>query len=227
MLYFADEQINQALMLLGWAGNQQPGRDHDYLLVADANLGNKSNRSIARQLTYDVDIQPDGRLNNRLAVAYDYSDRVAANDPAVDAEFHGPLDYRNLMQVFTPLNSQLDSTDDLPREPRVTDMDDHTIFITQVTVEYDSSERFQFVYHTPSLVETIGPYQRYRRLIQKQPGTQNEAANVQVTLPENAIAIGITPEPDASYNLERPIMEFRLVMDSDQWVEIIYQQDAG
>ena len=224
MLYFANEPMNQALTLLGWSGKQESGIGHDYLLVADANLGNKSNRSIIRQFTYDVDIQRDGRLKNRLAVAYDYADRVAANDPAVDAEFHGPLDYRNLIQVFTPLNSQLESTDELPRVPVVTNVDDHTLFVTQVTIEYDTSERFQFVYNTPTLVESIGPYQRYRLLIQKQPGTQNEAVNVQVTLPENASAIGITPEPAASYNLERPIVEFRLILDSDQWLEIIYQQ---
>ena len=227
MLYFADEQMNRALTLLGWAGNQLPGRDHDYLLVADANLGNKSNRSIVRQLTYDVDIQPDGRLNNRLAIAYDYSDLVASSDPAVDPEYHGPLDYRNLLQVFAPLNSQLTTTDNLVREPEVTQTDNHSLFVTRVNVEYDTSERYQFVYNTPALVEQIGPYQRYRLLIQKQPGTQNEAVNVQVTLPEGATAIGITPEAAASYDLERPIIEFRLMLDSDQWVEVIYQQGGN
>lgn len=227
MVYLADEQINQAAGSLGWSGAQIPAEGFDYLMVVDANLGNKSNRSIFRQLTYDVDIQPNGTLNSRATVAYDYSDRVASADPAVDPEFHGPLDYNNLLQVFVPPGSEIDSTSNLPQEPRVVDQHGQRIFVSRVRVAYDTTARFQYSYHTPALVETIGPYQRYRLLIQKQAGTQPNLVSVQVTLPANARAIGIMPEPATSYNLDRPILEFRLTLDSDQWIEIIYQMEGA
>ncbi len=223
MVYLADEAVNDAVVLLGWAGAQIPAEDHDYLMVADANLGNKSNHSIFRQITYDVDIQPNGSLSSRATVAYDYSDRIAAEDPAIDAEFHGPLDYNNLLQVFVPPGSDLESTSNLSQEPRVVDQHGQRIFVARVSVPYDTSARFQYSYQTPALIETVGPYQRYRLLVQKQPGTQPNPVSVQVTLPENATPIGISPEPAASYNLDRPILEFRLTLDTDQWVEVVYQ----
>jgi hypothetical protein len=223
MFYFADNELNEAINLLGWSGAQEPGRDHDYLLVADANLGNKSNHSIYRQLFYDVDIQTDGTLSTRATVAYDYSDRVASTDPAIDAQYHGPVDYNNLLQVFVPLGSEIESTNNLPQQPRMVNADDHSIIVSRVGVPYDTNARFQFTYRTPVVVETVGPYKRYRLLIQKQPGTIADAANVQITLPANATTIGINPEPAASYDLDRPIVEFRLTLETDKTIEIIYQ----
>ncbi|NDJ59852.1 MAG: DUF4012 domain-containing protein, partial [Chloroflexi bacterium] len=99
MLHFTDESLNNAVEILGWGGYQSPGTDHDYLMIADGNLGNKSNNSILRQLTYNVEIQLDGTLNSRTTIEYAYEERLAQADPAVNPEFHGPLDYNNLLQV--------------------------------------------------------------------------------------------------------------------------------
>ena len=225
MLYFADESMNNALDALNWSGRQAPARTHDYLLIADANMGNKSNRSVMRQLTYDVDIQPDGGLNSRTTITYDYPERIAASDPAVNEAYHGPLDYVNLLQVFTPAGSQIETTDNVTLPPQVVDSGEHTNFVSQVTVDYDTSERFQYEYTTPPLIERVGPYMRYRLLIQKQPGMLQEAVNVQVTLPANARTFSVTPAPVANYALDRPIVEFRFVLNADQWVEIIYEVD--
>ena len=224
MIHFADDNLNEAVNTLGWSGTQTPALDHDYLLVADANLGNKSNHSIYRHLTLDVDIQDDGTLNNRLAIAYDYSDRVAASDPAVNPLSNGPLDYSNLMQVFVPRNSVIELSENFSTEPRIVDQDSHTLFVTRVAVPYDTDQRFQYTYQTPPMIDTVGPYQRYRLQIQKQPGSQGDAVDVQVTLPANANAISITPAPATQYLLDRPIIEFRLDLATDQWIEVTYQQ---
>ena len=67
-------------------------------MVADANLGNKSNHSILQSLTYDVSLQADGTINGRATVAYDYSDRVASLDPAVEMrQFRAQ--YRRLQSI--------------------------------------------------------------------------------------------------------------------------------
>jgi len=223
MLHFADSGLNEATDLLGWSGVQAPSDNHDYLMVVDANLGNKSNHSIARDLTYDVDIQADGTLKNRLTVSYDYSKRVAESDPAVNPKYHGPLDYDNLLQVFIPPGSVMGDATNFPSQPRREDTTALTRLISEITVPYDSSERFQLTYTTTPLIETIGHYHRYRLLIQKQPGTMADVTNLQVILPANAKILNVSPVQSASYSLDRPVLEFGLNLTSDVWIEINYE----
>jgi hypothetical protein len=223
MLYFSDEQINQAIDLLGWSGAQLPAVDHDYLMVADANLGNKSNHSIIRSLTYDVDIQPDGSVNGRTTVSYDYSASVADADPAVDPDYHGPLDYSSITQIFVPLNTALADVTNVTTTPTVVNNTSNTEFVARLFIPFDSVQFFQFSYTTPPIVETLGTYQRYRLLVQKQPGTPTSALSVQISLPANARLVTSSPEPDASYVLDRQILEFRPDFSSDSWIEVIYQ----
>ena len=78
MLYFDNEQMNNALDLLGWSGRQADAVGEDYLMVVDANLGNKSNSSITRQTTYDAAINGDRSVSSQVMVAYDYPESVAA-----------------------------------------------------------------------------------------------------------------------------------------------------
>ncbi len=221
MLYFTDDGLNEAMRVLGWLGDQKPAQDHDYLLVAEANLGNKANRSVLRQFTYDVTIQDDGSLSSRLAIAYDYSERVAENDPAV-APAHGDLDYRSLVQVFVPAQSTLTETSNLPEQPVVVPGETHTAFVARAAVDYNHSERYQFLYRTPPLVIQEGPYYRYRLVAQKQAGTLAEPLNVQITLPAGARTVYTDPQPAASYSLDQPVLEFRLTLTSDRTIEVVY-----
>lgn len=223
MLYFSDEQLNNAVNLLGWSGAQSTATDHDYLMVVDANLGNKSNHSIIRNLTYDVDIQTNGAVNARMTVAYDYSARTAADDPAVNPPTNGPADYNNLLQVFVPRGTAFTAVTNLNTTPVISTNAFNTEFISRLFIPFDSSERYQFSYITPPLVEQLGSYQRYRLLLQKQPGTPANAVSVQVMLPANATFVSSTPEAAASYSLERPILEYRTDLSVDRWIEIIYQ----
>lgn len=227
MLYFADPKLNQFVERLGWAGAQTPDGS-DYLMVADANLSNKSNRSISRAQTYDVQLQPDNSAKSRLSLSYDYSAALAAQDPAVKPEHYGSqIDYFNLMQIFVPKDSQLADTDNLPGQVTVIrptlGSTAVTQFVTTVRVNYDTRERFQFVYSVPNAVAPFGPFRRYRLLLQKQPGTAGDAVNVQVMLPAGARTITVTPDPVARYTVDQPILEFRLTLASDQWIEVVYQ----
>jgi len=223
LFYSSNPQVMNALRSLGWSGEQQSGSDHDYLMVVDANLGNKSNASVARSITYDVEITPDHRLRSRTSVAYDYPSAVAAFDPAVDPAAHGPLDYRNILQVYTPQGSRLLETNELGSVETVA-MDAHTLFVSRVIVPFDAARRFQLSYETGELVEVTGAYQRYRLLVQKQPGARTNDLNVQVRLPQGSRILDSIPAADAVYDLDQPILDFRLTLDSDQWIEIIYRQ---
>jgi len=223
MVYFTDDAVNRAIDVLGWSGIQKPGVANDYLMVADANLGNKANRSVIRQLTYDVEIQPDGSLHSRASVAFDYSARVAKADPAVRPE-HGTINYNSILQVFVPANSTLTGTNNLRYEPTVVADSAHTDFVSRIGIEYNQGERFQYSYVTPVLVENLGSYRRYKLTLQKQPGMIGEPVNVQITLPPGAKAVDTTPAAAASYSLAQPILEFRVELITDQEIEVIYIQ---
>ena len=224
MLYFSNARLNNAIQVLGWSGAQNAATDHDYLMVADANLGNKSNRSIIRQLTYDVEINSDGTLESRATVSYDYPSRLAENDPAVDPRFHGPIDYNSLIQIFTPINSAIVTTNNLQSGMRTVNTPTHTEFVFRALIPFDSGERFQFTYETPPLIQTFGPYYRYRLLLQKQPGMIDEPVSVQLTLPLNARVVSTSPAPRTTYVLEQPVMEFRVDLLTDEWIDVIFQQ---
>lgn len=224
MLYFDDDRLNQAIRLLGWAGKQSPVTSEDYLMVVDANLGNKSNNSILRGLTYDVGIADDGSLNNRLSVVYDYAASRASRDPAVDPEHHGRIDYGNLMQVFVAQGSQLVSTNfETSQSTTVVEHPDTTAFVSTVLVPYDTSQRFQFTYTTPPLAQQIGSFRRYRLNLQKQPGMEQEPVSVQVVLPRNAVFVSSSPEPAARFDLDSIVLEYRLILTADQRLEIVYK----
>lgn len=225
MVYFTNESLNEALDTLGWLGAQGSGLGQDYLMAVDANLGNKSNHSIVRQITYDVEIQTDGTLICQTAVSYDYPARLAEEDPAVQpAHYGGSIDYNNLLQLFVPANSTLTGSNNIVTEPTTVASEGHTAFVAFVQVKYDQSERFQFSYTTPPLVESFGPYRRYTLRLEKQPGMVRELVNVQVRLPQGARTVEISPPADASYQLEQPILEFRVDLTTNQTIEIIYTE---
>ena len=222
LIFFDDEPANQAVARLRWNGAQFPGIDYDYLLVADANLGNKSNHSIDRSIIYDVQIQPNHTLQSRLNIHYEYYAAVAEQDPAIDAQLYGALDYHNIMQIFLPSGSQLFETS-VPDELTPIDTGSHLLLVARTEVAYNSNEWFQFVYETPQLIHEIGSYQRYRLLVQKQPGARMQSVTVQVALPPGSRLIDATPAANISDKPERPIVEFQLALDRDIWLEIIYQ----
>lgn len=227
MLYFVDERLNRLSALLEWDGAQLSGRSHDYFMATETNLGNKSNRSIIRRTILDVQIQPDGSFVNRATLTYDYPAAIAENDPAVNAAFHGPLDYRNLLQVFVPAGGVLLDAVNFPIRPVQVVEPDHTRFVTRFGLAYNNSDRFQLDYSSPIRVEEFGGFRRYRLLVQKQAGTQGEAVDLQISLPAGAQVVSATPQAVATYDLDRPILEFRLRLTTDQWVEIIYRQGTN
>ncbi len=222
MLYFADPRLNEVIELLGWTGKQQAG-NADYLLVADTNMGNKSNSSVSRTLTYSTTIRPDGTLSSRAVLDYDYSARLADSDPAVAPEHYGnQKDYFSLTQLYVPVGSQLGRAVNLQSPVTVDDQPQHTIFATGFVVPFDEQKRFEFNYTVPNGVQPFGLYQRYQLTLQKQAGSRAERANLQITLPVGSRIVSVTPTPSDIFLLDAPIIEFRLTLLTDQQVEIIF-----
>lgn len=224
MIYLPDEDSQSIIRELGWSGEQYIPNSNDYLLVADTNLVNKSNNSIIRSLIYDVNILPDQSRTSHLRVRYDYFDSLAKNDPAIDPENHGPRDYKTLTQIYLPNDANIVEENGL-KQSSINDLADYTLVVTRVDVGYDTSERIELSYETPAVEDRLGNLYRYRLLIQKQLGSQIEDVNLQIRLPQNAQIIRLSPDADAGYELEQPILDYQLQLVSDQWIEVIYSLD--
>jgi hypothetical protein len=224
MVYFPDPKLNDVVRMLGWGGEQTLPPNTDYVLAADANMGNKSNRSVVRSLAYEVSIGQDDTLSSRLSISYDYSAERAAQDPAVRPDHYGDnINYENLLQVFVPKGSQILETEDLETSLILHDTDDYTAFVTLHTVEFDSTTRLRFRYTSPATIERFGPYKRYRLLIQKQPGSAAETVSVRVALPEGARLVRTTPGVSARYDLRQTLLEFEVSLDTDRWIVVTWQ----
>lgn len=227
MIFFTDALLQELVTTINLSGAQLPAQTHDYLLVAEANLGSKSNRSIARSLTYDVELEASGTLASRLTIAYDFPASVAEADPAVQPEHYNTLDYYNLLQVYIPVGSVLKEWDNLLGDPVVVETNTHTIFAGGTAVKYNMGERVQFSYTSApglDLVADLGPYRHYQLTVQKQPGTLAEPVTVQVSLPAETTLISAVPEPVATYSFERPVLEFRVNLLTDQQIDVIYEE---
>ncbi len=223
MLYFTDPELEQAVNLAGWSGAQGLATDNDYSMVVDANLGNKSNHSIFRSLSYDVDVQDDGSVKGKATLSYDYSARTAASDPGVHPPENGLADYNNLLQFFVPAGTTLITATNTQNTPTTVNNPTNTEFVTQLYLPFDSTQNYEFAYTTKPIVQSLGAYKRYRLLLQKQPGTDADAVNLQISLPVDSTFISSTPIADGSYNLDRPVLEFRTDLSVDRWIEVIYK----
>lgn len=221
MVYVPDPEIQATIDLLGWSGAQIKPNADDYLLVADTNLTNKSNHSVVRSLTYDVEILPDNSRLSNLSVRYDYFNSVASGDPAINPDFFGSRDYRTLTQIYLPKDSSIVEESNTVESTSV-ELDDYKLFVTQLNVEYDSSEQMSITYETPPSENPATDLFNYRILIEKQPGLPIQDIELQVKLPTNANIIWVSQEPNAYYALDQQVFDFRLQIVSDQWVEIVY-----
>lgn len=226
LLYFVDQQLNDFADSMGWTGRQFPAVDHDYLMVVDANMTNKSNRSIVREIDLQVGIQPDGSLRNTLIVDYAYPASLAEHDPALtilELVSNPPTrDYHNLYQMFVPAGSDLTRS----RVQRVvTQVDDeaHTSFNSALLLPYDGSERLRFEYATPVLVSAEEGIQHYRLLVQKQAGTLGDSLTVRVTLPPGAALVEATSGYEQTTSEDGIIsLDYDLRLLTDLWIEVDY-----
>lgn len=223
VVYFEDDMLQSAAEELNWAGRVNIETGQDYLLLADANIGSKSSSSVRRQLTYDVTLRPDGSADSRLSIDYNFSATVAENDPAVAPEHYGTQrDYFTRMQTIVPANAELSRVEGFREEIDIFDGDGYRAFTGQVIVQYDDSERVQFEYSQPSLVQPVGDYQRYWLTLQKQTGSTGDIVNVTVFLPPGAVVLSASPPPNQQYFLDSTVYEYNLTLVQSQSIEIIY-----
>lgn len=223
MIYLADDELDNAIDLLGWSGRQQSEPESDYLMVVDSNLSNKSSSSVVRDYTYDVDLHDDGTTSKRLTLSFDFPASLADNDPAVDPEFHGPLEYSTMVQVYGPDGSSLTQYPEDISFPTEDTLNGFWLVSTIFRIPYNDSRRIQYLYDSPVGYERFGNYGRYQLTIQKQPGTGADPITIQITLPLETEVVETSPPISAQFDLERPIVEYQLRLDTDQQIDLIFE----
>jgi hypothetical protein len=229
MVHMAQDELNTAVDLLGWSGAQArsipPGID--YLMVVDGNMSNKSSRSIRRSYIYDVTLNDDLSADKRITLNYEFPADVARNDPAVNPEFHGTLDYTSLVQIYAPQNSTLVDYSRDPGLPTESTLNDLWLISTGFTTPFDSARRLQYRYNTADAYIRDGNLGRYRLHIQKQPGTFADPITVQITLPPDTRLVESSITPSATFNIDRPVIEYALNLLVDRRIDIIFEYQVG
>ncbi len=229
MVYLAGGELNTAIDLLGWSGNQvqQQTEGGDYLMVVDSNMTNKSSRSIQRSYIYDVTLRDDLTLEKRLTLNYELPASIAEQDPAVDPEFHGPADYTSMVQVYAPEDSTLIEFSRDINFPNEHISNNLWLISTAFVTPFDNSRRVQFEYSTANGYSRSGNFGRYRLEIQKQPGTNADPVTVQITLPVNTRIAESSPPFNASFDIDRPVVEYALQLLTDQRIDLIFEYKSG
>ena len=221
MMYVSDPETQTFIDLLNWSGKQMVPDSNDYLLIGDTNLTNKSDHSIVRSLTYNVEVFENQSRRSDLHVRYDYFNTIASGDSAINSEYFGDIDYKTLTQVYLPPGALIVEENNTTESSSVAG-DDYTLFVTQLDVAYDSSEQFQIVYDTPIIENKFESLYRYSLFVEKQPGIRTQELELQVKLPPNANLVWLSRMPESYYVLEQPTLDFRLQILADQWIEVLY-----
>lgn len=181
LFYFNDPQVQATAQSLNWGGEIKAVTG-DYLMVVDSNLAAfKTDRVMEKKISYDL-IRDKSGLNAKVTLEYKHT---------------GGFDwkttrYRSYVRVYVPLGSELIKVDGLSdgtaykndtklgREGA-----DKTYFGGFISVEPGQTGTLTFTYRLPqSLVDQVAAGQ-YDLYLQKQPGSNIAALDLDLELDHN------------------------------------------
>ena len=210
VLVYLDDSESQAVMSrLGWDGavRQDSG---DYLYVVDSNVGwRKVDRSIQRDLSYEVDLRNPARPRATLSLTY--TNHSGPGSPGcVPQWLSRGTDYSQLknacywdyLRAYLPLGIRLLSSDPLPLPEYSVAVEigkgvpgedtgsvwsdlGKTVFSGLVPIAAGERRTITLVYDLPSQVTIAdGDGLQYRLLVQKQPGVRSRGITMTLRLPD-------------------------------------------
>lgn len=219
VIYVFDPAVSGLLAEQGWDGALRATAG-DFLMVVDTNTGfNKVNPNVETSVEYEVLVQGDGILRNRVSVHYrNHSGSLvtqcvqeAAYPPTYEEMMEGC--YWDYLRLYVPERAQLLQGPQvtLPEgslrardmglagtilPPKVGPVEaGRNVFATFFVVPPGEEREMVFQYQLPS--ETLvrdGSRTSYRLLVQKQPGTAAIPLQVGVRLPEGSEVLSARPE---------------------------------
>ncbi len=195
LTYFHDGSAQKAVESFNMAGRimtatesatllkYEEGKGWDYLHINNSNMaGAKSNMFVSEAMTKDVTVNSDGTITTKLTV--DYKNPYPGSDCGLESGglcLNAPL--RNWVRVYAPLGSKLTQSrgtqspqDGKPVPMTTYDSLSKTVFEGFLIVNPLGNATLELTYTSP-VKSTDG---KYRVLIQKQPGTDNQQFTVKL-----------------------------------------------
>jgi len=202
LLYFNDPVCQSVLASNGWDGtlSSAPG---DYLMVADSNVGfNKVNPNIEQSISYEVKIDPHGRLLG--AVVLEYHSKVTRElpeclrTPRYDENYDLMTQrcYWDYVRIYVPLGSELVSASGGAEFEPPAEECGKTLFSAFFVLAPRETKRIVFEYTLPPDIVLHGEeVDHYRLTVQKQPGTLSPPLRIGISIPSDRKIVAVDPPP--------------------------------
>jgi hypothetical protein len=240
LVYSTDAELQEKLVRFNWSGHMVRPQGHDYLHASDWTAYSKARDAIDRSFRYDVFLSANGQDTAELRLRYENSAaRVKPCEQLADYLFECYWDY---LRVYAPPGAEVLEAPRFPLPPgtfygKVAANEGRNV-VGEETFEVHSSADYTemagffvlaggqdleatFSYSLPPTVVQTGPsgVERYRLVIQKQPGTVGDAAQVRVHLPEGATFVASSA--GGTFLDEQGMVAFDLTLTTDQdiWVD--------
>lgn len=166
MVFMHDSKTQDALSQLNWTGIINQASAGDYLHINDSNFaGGKSNLYVTQDVTFDINIDKDGNVKDKITQVY--------NNPMAYGAWLNAIN-RDYMRVYVPLGStvtssggkQINTFDDLGK----------TVFENFQEIRPQNKLTVSYEYTLPNKFSG----KEYQLLIQKQPGTKDHHYTVKI-----------------------------------------------
>lgn len=155
-LYFKDENLQDKISKMGWAGKVDSSWNKDYLMINEANLGGyKADLQMERKIEYEADLSGEKPIA-RLSISY-------AN--SANKKDWMTKDYQGFLRIYTPKESWLLNLDELPRI-KFSEEYDKKVFGLINKVPLSQTVEYHFEYSLPERLQDG----KYSLLLQKQSG---------------------------------------------------------
>jgi hypothetical protein len=240
LIYLNDRQWAEFLLEQNWAGSLVSTQG-DYLMVVDANVGfNKASAAVERSIRYQVSLAADGSTNSHLSLLYQHQAQKRAEECIINLNYDPTYEmniqrcYWNYQQLIVPATAQLasgpktivDGRSLLDRQPTTGVLDVVAIssaksswgqlfvLAPQETIALD------YVYALPAQTAyRVEEHWEYHLYLQKQPGTLNGTAQIEVSLPPGAQPLNSQPQP---VEQREGVLAYQLDLSTDQEIQIWY-----
>jgi hypothetical protein len=217
LVYLEDEQAAIWLSELRWDGAVRAD-EGDYLMVVDTNMGfNKANALVQESLEYVVDLSDPDQPNAALTVFHHHtlarSDGPCQHEPRYGETYEQLMArcYWDYLRVYVPAGVRLrDATPHAvpgtallsgrpsPAEVKVGPLEQgRNVFATFFLLRPQEALETRFEYTLPdgALTRTEADI-TYRLVVQKQPGTHGVSLQVRLLLPDGAVLVDSSLEPE-------------------------------
>lgn len=226
LLYSAQPDLQILLTTLNASGDlrQVPG---DYLYVVDSSLTTKGYSAIQETIEYAINLNADGSATGHVTLNWSFPSAALTQDPALVQAGQNVADYKpvfiNFARVYVPEGSLWSGSDGNESPTQFAREGQKQMFGNRVDLAPGQSKQIRVHYLSAPLIQKEGTRSIYRLTIQKQPGTRGHALMVRVTLPDGAQMIESSPAPSAEYRLAQDVVEFKIRLDGDRQIVLVYR----